>query len=188
MLTGPNKKSYIGYSNDPERRFKEHCRTKSLIGKAIRKYGKERFILDILDEVENHNEASELEELYIEEGNTRVPNGYNIAKGGIGGQRGVERSEETKAKMSRAKKGKLGKPRSEETRVKMSKSHRGKKHSLESKRKMSRAKKGQNGRKHSAETKRKIGEGNKGKKISREIIQKRVETRRRNAQLRGKEY
>ena len=61
-----NGKSYIGQSVHIERRWSEHCipSSKSLIGKAIQKYGKENFSFQVLEEcsVELLNEK---EEFYI---------------------------------------------------------------------------------------------------------------------------
>lgn len=77
-----NHKIYIGQSNDPERRFKEHCnevKYKSLIHDAIIKYGKENFSFEIIGWFEDYNEK---EQFYIEYYRSRVPNGYNILKGG----------------------------------------------------------------------------------------------------------
>lgn len=74
-----NGKSYIGQSVHIERRWSEHCipSSKSLIGKAIQKYGKENFNFQVLEEcsVELLNEK---EEFYIKKYNSVVPEGYNI--------------------------------------------------------------------------------------------------------------
>lgn len=78
-----NHKIYIGQSNDPERRFQEHCREKcdynSLIHTAIQKYGEENFSFEILGWFDNYNEK---EKFYIKEYNSLAPNGYNICRGG----------------------------------------------------------------------------------------------------------
>ena len=80
-----NGKSYIGYSQDPKHRFSSHIsRAKhdtdnSPIHSAIKKYGKENFILEILEWSENYGQREK--ELIVEH-NTRVPNGYNVAEGG----------------------------------------------------------------------------------------------------------
>lgn len=78
-----NHKIYIGESSDPPRRFKEHCNNNckyiSLIHKAIVKYGKENFSFEVIGWFENWKEQ---EEYYIQYYKSRVPYGYNIAKGG----------------------------------------------------------------------------------------------------------
>ena len=78
-----NNKIYIGQSNDPMRRWNEHCRGKekkvSLIDKAIQKYGKEKFSFEVLGWFEDFDDK---EIYYIQYFQSRVPNGYNISKGG----------------------------------------------------------------------------------------------------------
>ena len=78
-----NHKIYIGQSNDPNRRFNEHCekspKYRSLIHEAIIKYGKENFSFEILDWYEDYNEK-EIE--FIQQYRSLVPNGYNICEGG----------------------------------------------------------------------------------------------------------
>lgn len=47
-----NDKIYIGQSNNPNRRFEEHCkysRDNTLIHKAIHKYGREHFKMTVLE-------------------------------------------------------------------------------------------------------------------------------------------
>ena len=74
-----NHKIYIGQSKHIEKRFLEHCRasSKSLIGKAISKYGKENFSFSILEKCRTE-ELDEKEEQYIKQFNCIVPNGYNV--------------------------------------------------------------------------------------------------------------
>ena len=77
-----NHKIYIGQSNNPERRFKEHCKNnnyKSLIHDAIIKYGEKNFSFTILGWFEDYNEK---EKYYISYYRSLAPNGYNILKGG----------------------------------------------------------------------------------------------------------
>lgn len=75
-----NGKIYIGQSIHIERRWQEHCRnsSKSLISKAIKKYGKENFLFSILEEVSDINTLNELESKYIRNFNSLIPNGYNV--------------------------------------------------------------------------------------------------------------
>ena len=74
-----NGKVYIGQSIHIERRWQEHCQpsSRSLIGKAIQKYGKEHFAFQVLKECAEE-QLDELEERYISEYDSVVPKGYNI--------------------------------------------------------------------------------------------------------------
>lgn len=75
-----NHKIYIGQSIHIEKRWKEHCQpsSHSLIGQAIKKYGKENFSFQILEEVDDINSLNTLESKYIHQFNSLTPNGYNI--------------------------------------------------------------------------------------------------------------
>ena len=71
--------------------------------RAIKKWGWEAFSVEILEEnVQTHEELNELETKYITEYNSYV-NGYNMT---TGGQENSELDEESRKKMSQAKKGK----------------------------------------------------------------------------------
>lgn len=74
-----NKKSYIGYTENPEKRWLAHQRKQGskLVFQAIKKYGLENFVFEVIakDVVENENN-------YIVEFNTIAPAGYNITEGG----------------------------------------------------------------------------------------------------------
>ena len=74
-----NGKLYIGQSIHIERRWQEHCRpsTKSVISSAIKKYGKENFTFQVLEEC-SQEELDEKEIFYIEKFDSIVPNGYNV--------------------------------------------------------------------------------------------------------------
>lgn len=79
-----NKKIYIGQSNNPQRRFQEHCSESkkgytSLINQAIVKYGEKNFQFEILGWFENYKEK---EQYYIQYYKSLAPYGYNIATGG----------------------------------------------------------------------------------------------------------
>lgn len=77
-----NGKSYIGQSNDIERRFKEHTfKNKIPIDKAIQKYGKENFQFEILEEC-SLDELDEKERYWINYYNTYKGFGYNCSEGG----------------------------------------------------------------------------------------------------------
>ena len=79
-----NGKSYIGQSNDCNRRFQEHIRgdhCTSLIHLAIKKYGIQNFDLTILEHnIENFNEQEQFWIKYYKTNNRDY--GYNILAGG----------------------------------------------------------------------------------------------------------
>lgn len=82
-----NNKFYIGQSNNPIHRWKQHKwraengedKGKSAIHDAIRKYGIENFKFTILGWFTNYNEK---EKEYIKIYNSLSPNGYNLTEGG----------------------------------------------------------------------------------------------------------
>lgn len=79
-----NGKSYIGQTKfTAEKRFKEHAKSESCIGNAIRKYGEEQFDLEVLATCETREEAYELEIAFINFFDCMAPNGYNLTEGGL---------------------------------------------------------------------------------------------------------
>lgn len=85
-----NNKIYIGQSINIEKRIKEHfwkaeCEKdisyNSALHQAIRKYGKDNFVWEVLKECPI-DEIDDLERYYIELYNSITPNGYNILTGG----------------------------------------------------------------------------------------------------------
>lgn len=119
-----NGKPYIGQTTrSVEQRFKEHAKSNYLIGKAIRKYGKENFTIEIIEECETPEQLNEREKFWIAFFNCMSPNGYNLTDGGnnaipsaescakmSAAHTGVKRSPETVAKMSESQKGKTLSP------------------------------------------------------------------------------
>lgn len=75
-----NHKIYIGQSIHIEKRWREHCwkTSDSLIGRAIKKYGKENFDFQILEETEDFSQLNDLETKYIKVFDTLAPKGYNL--------------------------------------------------------------------------------------------------------------
>jgi len=77
-------KSYIGQSNDIERRFKEHqqkgASSRIPLDVAIQKYGKDAFDYEIIEEC-SLSQLNEKEEYYIRLYDTKN-NGYNCNEGG----------------------------------------------------------------------------------------------------------
>ena len=79
-----NGKIYVGQTKfTVDKRFKEHAKSESYIGKAIRKYGEEQFDLEVLATCETREEAYELEIAFIEFFDCMAPNGYNLTASGI---------------------------------------------------------------------------------------------------------
>lgn len=126
-----NGKCYIGQTkNIVVRNYNwkhEKIYGNSIITKDRDLYGLDSFELVILKECDD-SESDKWENYYIKQYNTLFPNGYNITNGGI---RGWHHTEETKHKMSEAKKELYktnkpywyGKTRSVSDKEKMSVSH-----------------------------------------------------------------
>lgn len=129
-----NGKVYIGQTiRTLEERISEHKRKKeSVLGRAIRKYGKDNFSFEIIDSAENVDELNEKEKYWIDYYNScDKEKGYNLCAGGDG-TFGYHHSEESKKKMSEKKKEIYigdgnpfyGKHHSEEAKKKMSEYHK----------------------------------------------------------------
>ena len=113
---------------------------------AIKKYGVGSFEWAVLDECNTVDDLAKLETHYIKFYGT-FGEGYNLTCGGDGGSLGFKHSEESKLKMSLAKKGKMpseatiigrkNKEVSEEIKLKLSEINRGKKVSEETLKKIS---------------------------------------------------
>lgn len=79
-----NNKKYIGITTrDVSDRFKEHCKANSYIGRAIRKYGKNNFSIQIIDMAHTKEELFDLEVKHISNYNS-YRDGYNQTVGGDG--------------------------------------------------------------------------------------------------------
>lgn len=127
-----NNKKYIGKTERTlNERFKEHCRFKKVgvmpICDAIKKYGKNNFIIETIFETEDSVILNEMETKFIE---LKKPE-YNVAPGGIGGSlfKGKKHTESTKQKIGLSRKGKKD---STETKLKKSLAKIGKKQSEDS--------------------------------------------------------
>lgn len=90
-----NNYIYIGITNNFKRRMREHknnveninYKYKSKLYNAMRKYGVENFSSEIIEVVNNREELEEREKYWISFYNSTDANiGYNITKGGTGGQ------------------------------------------------------------------------------------------------------
>lgn len=194
-----NSKKYVGITKfSIEERFLQHTKRGFLLTEAIKKYGKQKFSVELVEKVESPEKAYKLEQYYIEKYNTKSPNGYNLTNGGDGifGWEVTEKYRQecsTKVKQLHKEKkvGMYGKIHTEETKKKMSESSKGKpkpwligrKVSEETKEKIRQVNLGKT---HSEETKKKISENHHdvsgknnpmhGKKHSFETIEKLKET------------
>ena len=106
IINSINNKIYVGQtSKSSEYRFKKHVKDalKSdrpyAIHSAMRKYGAEKFSIEMIQECSTFEEANTLEAYYIEQLNSLCPNGYNIRPGG----NNSPHSESTKDKISQSK-------------------------------------------------------------------------------------
>lgn len=101
-----NNKVYVGQTKlTLEQRFKEHQQhsKKTAISHAIQKYGKENFIIELLEEC-NITNLDKKETFYIKKYNS-YEQGYNNTIGG--GSQYISHTPEVKQKLSEAAKGKL---------------------------------------------------------------------------------
>jgi group I intron endonuclease len=107
-----NQKSYVGKTeNTFDKRKSDHLtdakRDKGFaFHSAIRKYGEENFVWEIVeDNISDDAVLNQKEEYYISLYESFGPKGYNMTKGGEG-QKGWVPSEETRAKWSEQRRGK----------------------------------------------------------------------------------
>lgn len=85
-----SRKMYVGITTKTkEARLGKHFAaakmdSRSFVHQAIRKYGKESFIIEEVAQALSWEEVLKLEIFYIKHMNTYAPNGYNMTKGGEG--------------------------------------------------------------------------------------------------------
>jgi hypothetical protein len=155
-----NNKVYVGSAVNIDKRWQIHKydlakgkHHSCLLQRAWDKYGEENFKFEIIEEVKNPEHLLSYEQVYLDYYKSyENDRGYNICKVS-GSPYGIKHTEETKRKMSEAKR-----KQSEETKKKISEAHNGKKLSEETKQKLREV---NTGKKLSEETKRKIGEASK---------------------------
>lgn len=81
-----NGKIYIGQKKSAVFLGESYLGSGKYLVRAVNKYGKENFHVEMIDSAESRDELSQLEIRYISEYDaTNHLKGYNIAKGGIGG-------------------------------------------------------------------------------------------------------
>lgn len=189
-----NGKIYIGQHQNayPDRDYFGSGKT---LKKALKKYGKNNFIIEVLRWADSKEELDQMEIGFIKAYNSTNRNiGYNITNGGEGWGRGTHHTKETIIKMSKSQSNRIV---SDETRKILSEAHkgipsmrRGIPISEETKRKMSESLKGRNawnkgltgfmkGRKCSDETRKRISESSIGKPGMRNGIVLSDETKKR---------
>lgn len=168
-----NNKKYIGQKKSSTFLYEKYLGSGSLLRKAINKYGRENFKVELLCECDSKEELDAKEIFYIALYDaTNNPEYYNLTKGGesgFGGPKfkghshtedakkrisdktsgennpfyGCHHTDECKQRMRDAAKHRA--PVSAETREKLSKIHKGVKFTEEHKRKISEAQKGSKG-------------------------------------------
>jgi group I intron endonuclease len=188
-----NGKSYIGITRlSINERWKVHIsnsrKPKYPLHHAIAKYGSELFSIILLEENTDRKYISNLEEPIIKRLKTHISeNGYNVAKGGYGGDLGPEAQAKRNATIQN-----LSPEQKLEWGQNLSKARLGKKHSTETKSKMSSLQKDRGGygpRTHSDNTKTKIAESNTGKvrsELARQNYSNSAKIRGTGPQLQGK--
>lgn len=195
-------KKYVGQTRaSVSKRWEVHCQAARqgktyAISNAIRKYGKDGFILLEIDSAESLEQLNDLEVFYIKFFNTLRPNGYNLDSGG----KYYITHPETKAKIALANTGRpshrKGKKHRPESIEKMRQSQKGKPGtrlghhcSPETKAKLRAFRIGKPGNPHTQEFKDRLSERNKGntymrgRKQSPEHVRKRIENTMRSKGL-----
>ena len=75
LITGMK---YVGKTTRTiKKRFSEHASAKNHLGNAIRKYGRENFKIEVLEECETPEQLDEREIYWIAKLDCKHPNGYN---------------------------------------------------------------------------------------------------------------
>jgi len=174
-----NGKMYVGQTVRFTKRKWEHKtrpwkETRSLLFKAIHKYGEELIDFTIVQKCFDRATLNAAESWWIDSLNTVHPNGYNSRRAGDYRpsnlaqmpRRGWEHTEESKAKMSSSRKGR-SLPDAHKKHI--ADSAKGRKVSAETRRKLSDARKGRIMPPLSEDTKRRMSEAHKGKPKSEEF-------------------
>ena len=104
-------KSYIGYSQNYIKRWKVYQtltpnkQYKRYIERSIAKEGLRKFSFEVLyQSLDRDYTLHEMEQYFIDEYNTMIPFGYNMARGGRGHFKKLNHSELTKQKISESRK------------------------------------------------------------------------------------
>lgn len=170
-----NNKKYIGITqHDIRERFNGHISAASLGSTcvfhcALRKYGHENFLLELVECVDTWEIACQREIFLIESEQTHVSvGGYNSTKGGDGNL-GLKHTLASKQKMSESQKKRTRKPHSEKTKQKISNAKKGKKLSLATIEKIQQTKlsRAYPKRKHTNEARKKMSLAKKDKPLTK---------------------
>lgn len=121
------KKIYVGVTSKDDPGYLGSGKT---LNKAIKKYGKENFVRETLEECYSEKELFEREIFWIKELKSKGSNGYNLTDGGMGI---LNPTKEVRKKISKSLTGRI---QSEETKRKIAEANIGKKYSEETKRKV----------------------------------------------------
>lgn len=168
-------RSYVGQTTHFVRRLASHLKAKSLLGRALRKYGLAAFRVETL-EVEHVDNLDRAEADWIALFDCIAPNGFNLTTGGASGRQhhpstrakiaaahiGRPHSDEHRANIAQAQIGRVVSP---ETRAKIGAANRGRVRSAEAR---ARTVAALRGREVSSETRAKMSASNRGQKRSPE--------------------
>jgi len=137
-----NGKQYVG-KHVAEIIKDEYLGSGQILNKAINKYGRKCFKRELLEICESKKDLNKKEVFWIKEKNTLHPNGYNLTKGGTGGDTFSDNPNKERTRLNRSKSiKKYWDNLSKEDKEKRVSKIRGKKRSDESKKRYSKAKKG----------------------------------------------
>ena len=127
-----NGKQYVGQTKDWEARHRQwKCLKTNYANKFLdedrEKYGLKNWKSEVLATVETREEAWELEKRFINDFNTKYPNGYNMSDGGKTAKGCIitEDGIKTRSENTGKKNPMFGKHHSEETKKKMSETRKG---------------------------------------------------------------
>jgi group I intron endonuclease len=142
-----NGKCYVGRTSHTLTRRKHQHEVSAYDGKktklaeAIREYGTESFLWEIISTVENQEVANTLEIYWIGEMNTLYPNGYNSNRGGARNSERMTRETKEKVRLSNTSRenSPIGKKLTLEHREKLRLSHTGVKTNDDTKEKIRKA-------------------------------------------------
>lgn len=123
-----NGKIYIGKTSDINKRWQKHIEIAKLksprlyqyLHKSINKYGVENFIIEIIEDFLDEQNAFEKEKFWITQLNTKDQNiGMNLTDGGEGTS-GLKWSEESRDKIRGPNNHNFGKPIADDIKIKIS--------------------------------------------------------------------